>query len=412
MRISFNLFILSVLFCFGCKTKEEAKPITWPTTKLNLDTLWRFANEYSIAPTLNSNKDLLISEMFQMEGDVFKLIDGSTGKLKWKWFDYFQKEEGFTDLRCVFKNDIMVLGSRARTYAFNTVTGKTLWRHEIDTLYGEPQIYEDNEGYIYHGFNSLYGHRSYIYRAQYDKGDWKPVCTFEDSTMHFDNPSITPVAFSKNSKGEKIMVFTLYLFSNKGEPQTAIKVCGFNMVTNKYEWVRDYSDRYVEFMVCKMASNETKVFTYAVYGQNRYLVAINANDGSIAWQQLMPDFGVGIYPYKDKLVSLSNGSSPVICVDQNTGNIVWQQNFSAKEIENFNFSFGDSKVFKNYLFSTQCDYLLVLNLEDGSVVYNKDITLPSACLQFGLDINEEKRLMYIQDRFHINCYKLPDEIKF
>jgi hypothetical protein len=86
---------LSILVCFGCKTKEEAKPITWPTTKLNLDTLWRFPNEYSIAPTLNSNKDLLISEMFQMEGDVFKLIDGSTGKLKWKWFDYFQKEEGF-----------------------------------------------------------------------------------------------------------------------------------------------------------------------------------------------------------------------------------------------------------------------------------------------------------------------------
>jgi hypothetical protein len=49
----------------------------------------------------------------------------------------------------------------------------------------------------------------------------------------------------------------------------------------------------------------------------------------------MPDFGVGIYPYKDKLVSLSNGSSPVICVDQNTGNIVWQQNFSAKEIDKF-----------------------------------------------------------------------------
>lgn len=412
MRIIFNLFILTILFCFGCKTKEDAKPISWPNTKLNLDTSWTFPNEYSIMPTLNSNKDLLISEMFQMEGDVFKLIDGSNGKLKWKWFDYFQREEGFVGKTHYFKNDVMVLCSGPRTYAFNAVTGKTLWRHWIDTLYGEPYIFEDSEGYLYHGFNSLYGHRSYIYRASYDKGDWTPVCTFEDSTMHYDRPTITPVAFSKNDKGEKIMVFTLYLFSNKGEPQTAIKVCGFNMVTNKYEWVRDYSDRYVEFMVCKMASNETKVYTYAVYGLNRYLVAINANDGSIAWQQATPDYGVGIYPYKDKLVSLSNGSKPVVCYDQNTGNIVWQQNFSAKEIENFNFSFDDSKVFKNYLFSTQCDYLLVLNLEDGSVVYNKDITLPSACLQLGLDINEEKRLMYIQDRFRINCYKLPDEIKF
>jgi outer membrane protein assembly factor BamB len=402
-----------LLLILGCKTKEEAfKPLPKPSTQLKLDTIWRFQNEYSIMPTLNSEKDLLISNMFQKNGDEFKLIDGKTGELKWQWFDYYQKEEGFTVSNCYFNDDIMVLCSGPRSYAFSSITGKTIWRHRIDTLYGESQINHDFEGNVYHAFSSPVSFRSYIYGSSYEKGNWKPICTFEDSTKHFNNHTITALAFSKNDKGEKIMVFTLYLFSNKGEPQTAIKVCGFNMVTNKYEWVKDYSDMYAEFMVCKMASNDTKVFTYAVAGLNRYLVAINASDGSIAWQQSMPDLGVGIYPYKDKLISLSNGSRPVICVDQNTGNIVWQQDFTPEAVDNFNFTFGDSKIFKNYLISTQCDYLLVLNLDNGSVVYNKYIALPNGCLQFGVDINEEKRWLYIQDRFYINCYNLPDEVKY
>jgi hypothetical protein len=81
-------------------------------------------------------------------------------------------------------------------------------------------------------------------------------------------------------------------------------------------------------------------------------------------------------------------------------------------LADINFTFGDSKIFKNYLFSTQCDHLLVLNLDNGSIVYFKDISLPNGCLQFGLEINEEKRCFYVQDRMSVVCYKLPDEVKY
>jgi outer membrane protein assembly factor BamB len=407
-----NLFLF--FLSFGCKTKEEAvKPLPKNNTSLTLDTIWRVNNQFSIMPAINSNYDVLVSEMFAPPGDVFKLFDGNSGVLKWQWNDYFSKEEGFRDLNSYFINDIMVLCSRSRTYAFDAISGKTKWRHKIDSLQGHPQIFKDINGDIFHSFSSILNpFRSYIYSAKYDLGNWSPICVFEDTSQKYNDIFITSIGFSKNMLGEKIMVFTVYLNSTLPDIGSTVRVCGFNMVTNKYEWVKDYSGKYVEFMVCKMASNDTKVFTYAVYGLNRYLIAINANDGSIAWQQSMPDLGVGIYPYKDKLISLSNGSRPVICVDQNTGNIAWKQNFTPEAIDNFNFTFGDSKIFKNYLISTQCDYLLVLNLDDGSVVYNKNIALPNGCLQFGVDINEEKRWLYVQDRNYINCYKLPDEVKY
>jgi outer membrane protein assembly factor BamB len=142
------------------------------------------------------------------------------------------------------------------------------------------------------------------------------------------------------------------------------------------------------------------------------LVAFNVKDGSVAWEKKLPNFGVGIYLYKNSIIPLCNGGNPVTAYDLNTGNVVWQQNFTDDQLSNLNFDLSDSKVFKNYLLSTQCDHLLVLNLDNGSIVYFKDISLPNGCLQFGLEINEEKRCFYVQDRMSVVCYKLPDEVKY
>jgi outer membrane protein assembly factor BamB len=204
----------------------------------------------------------------------------------------------------------------------------------------------------------------------------------------------------------------MYLASNKDNSIRSAKVFGYNLNTKKYDWIKDYTHKYVEFNVCNMASANGKVYTFAVYGANRYLVAINANDGSIAWDKLLPNFGVGIYLYKNMIIPLCNGRSIVAAYDLNTGAKQWQQEFNPEMLSNINFNFGDSKVFKNYLLSTKCDYLLALNLDNGSIVYFKKIAFPNACIQFGLEVNEEKRCFYVQDRISVVCYKLPDEIKY
>lgn len=76
------------------------------------------------------------------------------------------------------------------------------------------------------------------------------------------------------------------------------------------------------------------------------------------------------------------------------------------------FGFDDANVFKNYLFSTQCDNLLLLNLDNGAIVFNKPVSLPQGCLQYGVAINEQKRCFYVQDRNKAICYKLPEEVKY
>ncbi|MDZ4667926.1 MAG: PQQ-binding-like beta-propeller repeat protein [bacterium] len=406
------MFLFFAIILIGCKVKEEVvTPLPNNVGKSKLDTLWRARLGFSINPILNDNKDIFVSHMFGQNGDEFKLFDHLNGKLKWKWNDFLVFEEGLLNLQCLHKNELFLIASGPRRYALNINTGQTVWRSQIDSLHGESRIYENGDK-IYSTYISRNKvPRIYIYHANYSLGDWNPLCYYEDSSSEFQEVNSAALSFSKNSQGETILVITLHVFSADVK-KLKVKVCGYNMVKKQFEWVKDYTSRYSEFMTCKMVSNDSKVFTYAVYGTIRYLVAINANDGSIAWEQPMPDLGVGIYPYQDKLISLSNGSQPAICVDQNTGNVVWKQNFTSSELDNLNFKLADSKVFKNYLFSTHCDYLLILNLDDGNIVYNKYVAFPNGCLQYSVAINEEKRLFYVQDRNFLNCYKLPDEVKY
>jgi outer membrane protein assembly factor BamB len=410
------LIIGILLVNYSCKSKEEVlKPLPLNTSKLVLDTLWRsYIGSYSNNPILNSNKDILMSKIFDNpEGEIFKLFDGSTGKLKWEWHDYFDFEEGFFSSRHIVKNDIIILCGGRNTYGLNILTGKTIWRNQMANMYGEQQIYEDMDGYVYQGYvDAVNNYKSYVYRTKYDEGKWELVCTYEDSSKTYGRMYSNPITFSTNDKGEKMMIYTMYLASKTDNTKYSSKIFGYNMVTKQFDWIKDYSDRYYELNVCKMGSANGKVYTFAVYGANRFLVAFNANDGSIAWEKKLPNFGVGIYMYKNTIIPLCNGGNPVTAYDLNTGNAVWQQNFNADQLSNLNFDLSDSKVFKNYLLSTQCDHLLVLNLDNGAIVYFKDISLPNGCLQFGLEINEEKRCFYVQDRMSVVCYKLPDEVKY
>ena len=114
----------------------------------NLDLVWKsYIDEkkveaYNINPILNSNGDILVSNFADpSKREPMLLFDGITGALKWKWNDYFRDESGFWDKCHVAENDVLVLCSHNATYALNLITGQTLWRHFIDTMWGSPFIF-------------------------------------------------------------------------------------------------------------------------------------------------------------------------------------------------------------------------------------------------------------------------------
>jgi outer membrane protein assembly factor BamB len=421
-------FLLIILTSSKCKEEViKPPPYTNPYFKPSvLDSIWRRELSFSNNPILNSNNDVLMSAKYvgDPKGEVFKLFDGTSGKLKWEWADYFKPEENFNDESHTVINDVLVLCARNNTYALDMLTGQTIWKNKIDSISGSPQIYKDEDGYIYHGFSSkTQASTYYIFRTKYNEGNWELVCTFTD-TLIVDRIIGTSIACSKNGKGEKIMVFTLYLaYSDKGEYKTNAKICGYNIDTKQYDWKKDYTDKYSEFSVCKMLNSGNKVFTFCISAKNggyTELIAIDVNDGSIIWNQELPEYGSSLFFYKNNLIVLSDFATntsecTALSFNQNTGVKVWESKFKSLNnvgLPSINFNFGSANVFKNYLFSTQGSNLLVLNLENGNIVFNKQVALPSGFLRDGIAINEQKRWFYVGDQVSVVCYKLPDEVKY
>ncbi len=418
------LMFFTVFISTGLSTcKKEPSIISPPPLYQSptsvLETVWATSLEgYSINPMLNSNGDVLMSSMFNNlgKGEVIKLYDKNTGQLKWEWSDYFEPEEGFTNNLHVQIDDVLVLSAGKNNYALNMITGKTLWKNRIDSMSAEPQIYEDEDGYIYKGFRSYTQPATvYVFRAMYNTGNWEMVCTYTDKNPIPGRFEIASIGVTKNTKGEKVVALTIYTYYPDYKDSTKTLVVGYNLSTQTFDWEKNYRSLFAEFSVFMFSNYKGKVYAFAAGYGMWLLLAIDVNTGEIAWQKQLPDFGVGLDFYKDNLIVTCNGRSPVYCYDQNTGNLVWQQLFSqlpAEQKTELNFDFGETKVFKNYHLSTQCGRLLILDADKGSIVFYDYAALPEGCLQHGLAIDEQRRVFYVEDRLRALCYKLPDVVKY
>lgn len=420
MRYFLFVFLFSVITSLSTCKKDDPLviPVVAGPNPSVLETVWSQASPYfSTKPIINSQGDVLVSEMFNSKerGEVFKLLDQYTGSIKWTWKDYFVLDEVFTSSMKVRIDDILIMTSGRYNYALNISTGQTVWRNSIDSLIGEPQIYKDEDGYIYKGFSSKsQSGVVYIFRAKYTTGDWELVCTYKDPHPIEGRFEVASIGVTPNSKGEKIVAFSIYTYYPYDPDSTKALIIGYNMATRSFDWVKNYRLALGEFSVFMYSNFKGMVYSFAANGLQYCIAAFDANTGQIAWQKKLPNYGVGLYMYKENVIVTSAAKSPVYCFNQQTGNLVWEQTYNEilpEKLYMFGFDFDDSKVYKHYLLSTQCDYLLVLNANNGALVFYDYAALPEGCLQNGLDVDEQRRVFYAEDRKRIVCYKLPKEMR-
>jgi hypothetical protein len=398
-------------FSCGCKT-EQIKPNNSNSTYLELDTIWTYyTGDYSIKPKLNTDGNVIISKMFSKnEGEQFELLSKEKGLKIFNWSNYFKPEVGFSGPQYLQFGDNLILNARHNSYSLNIKSGTTNWRHS-SALIGEVGISNDKDGYVYHASkdNSKVTH---IYRTRNNEGNWNLVCSYKDS-FPINSFHVTTTSVSYNKQSDKLVIFSLVMvYNDSGENKGISKLIAFNITQNKFEWIKDYTNKYIEFMTSAPIATDNQVYYFARYGSNHFLVCINSNDGTVKWERAIPYLGTDKFLYKNSIVVMSLGAQPVLSINKETGDLIWQRDFNEEEKHNINFEFDDGTVFKNYLFSTECNNLLVLNLDNGNIVYNKKISLPNGCLQYGVAIDEARRVLYVQDRYRIICYKLPKEIVY
>lgn len=400
-----------------CK-KEPPPEVPFPSPSSALELVWQVPSPYySSPPMLNSNGDVLMSASFidPTKGEIFKLLDQTNGEVKWEWKDYFKPKEGFAKDLMVQRNDVLVLSDRNYNYALNMLTGQTIWRNQIDTMEAEPQIYEDADGYVYKGFRSFTQPSTvHILRTMYNTGNWEFVCTYTDPNPIPGRFEVASIGVTLNAKGEKMVAFAIYTYSPDPEVPVKPLIIGYNLNTKVFDWVKNHDDFLREFSVFMFNNNQGIVYSFGYFASTGYLVATKVDDGSILWKRELAGRGIGIDFYKQNLIVTCSGQSPVVCLNQETGALVWQQPFntiSDAQRTHLNFQDGECTIYKNYHLSTQCNYLLALNLDNGSMAYFEKAALPEGCLQSGIVVDEQKKVFYTEDRLRLLCYKLPEVLK-
>jgi outer membrane protein assembly factor BamB len=413
------VLIILLIINQGCKMREIVSPAS-PSSAVdttNIDTIWRSEiRDASMTPILNSEGNIITSKVFSNPiGEVFELRDGKNGNLIWQWSDYFFPEYAFRGASIIYHKDVIIISKSYNTYAIDAITGKTLWRDQQKGFLGGKSMAIDEDGFVYHSFYDRddKNRNIYVWRTHFDQLNWEQVFVYSD-TVDNNKISLMNMVITKNTKGEKIIVGTPLMFRTiNGENRHMSKVIAYNIDAKKKEWQVDYNPdkSNIQFWKTDMIAKHNKIYVFAVSGTNYYLMAYKIEDGLLAFVKILEEFGVGLHFYKDMVIPLLNGNALVAAYDVNTGVEKWNISFLDKGRYIVNFDFYDSKIYKNFLISTQCNKILGINLDNGKEAFFGTPKAMNDCLQFGLAINEEKRWIYVQDRRYINCYTLPIQIK-
>lgn len=418
VKVSFVPLVLLMVISNSCSKEKRTDDQNLITQNKDSLLIWRVALTpsgelaNSIRPIINSNEDILLSywgTSSSWNREKFRLFDRVYGIEKWHWDDYLKDEYGFSGRsHLVFQNSL-VLCSWNATYSMNMETGLTQWKHYFDTMYGSPHITGSDNGFVYHGFSSEKdGYAYYLFRTPHDQLDWQPVLEYRDSTKTFENLTEGSMQITKSMNGDDLIIFSLL---NGGSMKNLALLLCFNITQDKYEWIRDYSSIYTNFTINKSVLDNGRMFMFALGKSAHQMVAIEIGTGDILWDEDLPDLGVDMISYQDKIIAFSLGERPILAFNKSSGSLSWKQEMAVNYPDKYTYTFDQTVLYKHYLVSAIYNYLVIMDANDGKVLFDRRMTDPGCLMKEGVAINEAKRCFYVQDGKYLNCYKFPDIIK-
>lgn len=416
MKYLLNLSIfclLALLLLNGCK-KEPVYNSFAPLPKgLALDTVWTYPTRLSdgMGPILNTDGNVLINNLNPLDSNtMLELLDKETGKRLWQWKEYYRPEYSIYSESTALFDDQLVFNPSYKSYSVDIKTGQTNWRYQT-TLNYELKLSKDQVGNVYQVFTTDLG-SAYFYRVNHKTGKRDALFAYKDSVPG-DDLYITATEIAYSQAGDKLLVFSMLLYykNNMGVNSVINRMVAYNLNKNRYEWNKEFTPKYGSFSKC--VSNGSEIYSFAGYGINGFLVCLDANDGSEKWVKELPEHPADMHLVNDNLIVLGGNERAIYCFKQKTGNLVWTRQFSELDDPRPYFSHEESVVFKNYIFITQLDELLVMDINTGGIVYYKDIR-PSffGGFRHRIAIDAARRVFYVHDYKLIVCYKLPKEIVY
>lgn len=136
MKMNFLLIIIGLIV--GCHKRESVIPPVNPcsirscdTSKLDLVWLTPLSHDtaewVSVKPLYYSGNVLFTRSTFDQGIDTLKLLDAKTGKVKWRWAEYYN-DGGIPNLKIFRQSNKLLFTTWSDVYCVDALSGKSIWQ--------------------------------------------------------------------------------------------------------------------------------------------------------------------------------------------------------------------------------------------------------------------------------------------
>ncbi len=380
-----------------------------PADSLSYNLIWEKPIHEDLSPIDPFFLTTLENDLVLYERDVINTIptrselvslDPSNGNKVWCWNDDMSiRSLGNIP---VYYNDKLFISSIERYYSMSLSTGTTLWSISLegemfDELYNLFDL--DNEALV--GI-LRFGSPSFNNQiVTVDKSTGQLTELFEIS--HDNDGFSKRVAFAKpfiKSNGDSCLV--MGIVKSKNSPfEMKSEITAYNLETNTFEWtVKDF-DPFGGIT----GRNAAIIEDGRIYMQGiNALICLNADTGEIIWHQTYPwnmQFSENFIVEGGKFIS-STSEGMVVVLDKITGEELFAIDYGAY-VYTINF-FEDRLYFCN-------GKLMIVDPENGEIYHEletKNKNLDQAAFRNKVAIDTTNRVMFVQDGYYIQAIEIPD----
>lgn len=398
-----------VTFLLGCQSKaEEVNSSAY--LKTTADTFWSAITGYSITPYYFKN-GVVHSTLLPNKEHYIQYRNDTTGELIWEWNDYLTPIEFLGQDQYHYYKDRLLISDGPRNYCIDLNSGRTLWKNQKPGYSGLGLSFIDDSGAMFQALSNQ-NYQSKIFKTDITTGQREEFFVIKDTSMKYEDITISPISFGINSSKENVVICVVRFTSFNHEKYKSINsIYCISKISKQLLWQKNLSDSLFEILPQGFHSTSQNTYGFGFAGNGENAFSISNDNGNINWIKQISSHGALLKTVSEKLILISHGSAPIMCLNPENGKTIWQAEFQPSDQFFISLNTTNNTLYHEQIISSLCSKILLTNINTGQKQFTKPYILPDGCLARGVAINSEKKIMYVGDWNNIIAYKLPKEIK-
>lgn len=337
--------------------------------------------------------------------DPIYFMDSATGEINDYWGNYsYTPYHPFDYCYMVAHDKYLVIGNFNGVDCINLETKSSEWGTVFPVGYGwlfksffNGRIYH-TQSFVSEGFN-----KTALLRTPVESCNWDTVLLFEAQVP--DEKNISVLAGILNEFGEEVIYFLEVGTDQLSNTPVEERLVAYNISSGREEWKYKLPAAGGSFCSGPVVSSQAVYFK-----DHRYVYCINRENGGFRWRfdytlgNPLSDFSKGNILLKGNTLFIKGSDPRLIALNATDGSVIWENRGVGHGIS------GLFTVFENKLFFCSGGHLKVIDVNTGESLLSEDRQGFLVDATNTVAIDTLRRVLYLSDYRKAFCLKIPNDL--